>query len=592
MVEMGGSSCLLASLQSDDLHPGLFHAAAACFPSGFFDLSCSCPLCSELLLPLPSLKPFPCPRSTSSLCASLQTWADTFISELNDTHVEAELRTRNIPPAVRPAASCRRLRVGRRHSVLHLCTQQSGIRSHPPCGSMARLSIAGWRYSQHWNVPSSPPVHNPPQPCHLQPGVQLDTEALVAAYRASRRRLLVLGYNATLTTAVEAPRQPKKHFDQIQVQGSCIRSCQGQYRGSAGLLYLGAVRRCRPPEGPSSTEEVQATYVRGGAGRQVVQGSARWCRGSWATKCETLPSAAALLDCLLKAAFIYPCCSICFSVWSEIVFLTRCCRLVRLRLHVQALTRVNPAAYSCLAALSQNPLVDIVVGFWHCLSFAVLCARVCACACARARARARACACARASACACARACACANRPQPLQMILRLLPPSSDVSYPSYQHHHHHHFAAHPSSCSPPLQVISGGEKHRLEEVFSGLHIWLAAENGAVVRPAGSKVGGGTVHRYACWSVFPDRRCPADHASAWTSPGRSHRPHPARITPMSAPPLAAALPHLSSPPGPFSPSSPPPFFLPPLSSPCLSAGVGDHDGCRHRGVEGKRAAGV
>lgn len=29
-----------------------------------------------------------------------QTWADTFISELNDTHVEAELRTRNIPPHV------------------------------------------------------------------------------------------------------------------------------------------------------------------------------------------------------------------------------------------------------------------------------------------------------------------------------------------------------------------------------------------------------------------------------------------------------------------------------------------------------------
>ena len=29
-----------------------------------------------------------------------QTWADTFISELNDTHVEAELRVRHIPPAV------------------------------------------------------------------------------------------------------------------------------------------------------------------------------------------------------------------------------------------------------------------------------------------------------------------------------------------------------------------------------------------------------------------------------------------------------------------------------------------------------------
>ena len=29
-----------------------------------------------------------------------QTWADTFISELNDTHVEMELRTKHIPPQV------------------------------------------------------------------------------------------------------------------------------------------------------------------------------------------------------------------------------------------------------------------------------------------------------------------------------------------------------------------------------------------------------------------------------------------------------------------------------------------------------------
>ena len=38
-----------------------------------------------------------------------QTWADTFISELNDTHVEAELRTKHIPPQVpahRPAPCC------------------------------------------------------------------------------------------------------------------------------------------------------------------------------------------------------------------------------------------------------------------------------------------------------------------------------------------------------------------------------------------------------------------------------------------------------------------------------------------------------
>ena len=72
-----------------------------------------------------------------------QTWADTFISELNDTHVEAELRTKNIPP-------------------------------------------------------------------------HLNFDAIVNDYTRSNRRLLILGYNATLTTAVEAPRQPKKHFDQIQ----------------------------------------------------------------------------------------------------------------------------------------------------------------------------------------------------------------------------------------------------------------------------------------------------------------------------------------------------------------------------------------
>ncbi|KAK9804133.1 hypothetical protein WJX73_003206 [Symbiochloris irregularis] len=72
-----------------------------------------------------------------------QVWADTFISELNDTHVEAELRTKHIPPL-------------------------------------------------------------------------LDEEMAVNDFRRAKRRLLVLGYNATLTTSVEAPRQPTLHFDQIQ----------------------------------------------------------------------------------------------------------------------------------------------------------------------------------------------------------------------------------------------------------------------------------------------------------------------------------------------------------------------------------------
>ncbi|MEW5311818.1 MAG: hypothetical protein WDW38_003503 [Sanguina aurantia] len=90
-----------------------------------------------------------------------QNWADTFISELNDTHIEADLRTRHAPPA-------------------------------------------------------------------------LDIQAVVHAYSASARRLVVLGYNATLTTSVEAPRQPKRHFDTIRmlakvnpkVMASILELCQ------------------------------------------------------------------------------------------------------------------------------------------------------------------------------------------------------------------------------------------------------------------------------------------------------------------------------------------------------------------------------
>ena len=54
--------------------------------------------------------------------------------------------------------------------------------------------------------------------------MQLDMEAVVNDYTTSKRRLLVLGYNATLTTAVEAPRQPKRHFDQIQVSWQSFHS--------------------------------------------------------------------------------------------------------------------------------------------------------------------------------------------------------------------------------------------------------------------------------------------------------------------------------------------------------------------------------
>ena len=60
--------------------------------------------------------------------------------------------------------------------------------------------------------------------------VQLDTKMAVKHFSESTKRLLVLGYNATLTTAVEAPRQPKRHFDQIKVLSRpsvCLGDCIG-----------------------------------------------------------------------------------------------------------------------------------------------------------------------------------------------------------------------------------------------------------------------------------------------------------------------------------------------------------------------------
>eukprot|EP00951_Prasinocladus_malaysianus_P040518 scaffold466736_cov27-Prasinocladus_malaysianus.AAC.1 len=74
-----------------------------------------------------------------------QTWADTFISELNDTHVEKELSIRHVPAA-------------------------------------------------------------------------LDPVDIVADFsRVSGRRLLVLGYNATLTqSSTDTTLAPKRHFDQIK----------------------------------------------------------------------------------------------------------------------------------------------------------------------------------------------------------------------------------------------------------------------------------------------------------------------------------------------------------------------------------------
>ena len=72
-----------------------------------------------------------------------QTWAETFISELNDTHVEYQLRRINIPPGLRVADASE-------------------------------------------------------------------------AFGGCKKRLVVLGFNAALTCAIDAPRQPKRHFDHMR----------------------------------------------------------------------------------------------------------------------------------------------------------------------------------------------------------------------------------------------------------------------------------------------------------------------------------------------------------------------------------------
>ena len=63
----------------------------------------------------------------------------------------------------------------------------------------------------------------------LVSAAQLNVDQVVRDYDTSRRHLLVLGYNATLTTAVEAPRQPVRHFDQIKVACTPVHLSQSSF---------------------------------------------------------------------------------------------------------------------------------------------------------------------------------------------------------------------------------------------------------------------------------------------------------------------------------------------------------------------------
>mmetsp|Transcript_6225 Transcript_6225/g.15802 ORF Transcript_6225/g.15802 Transcript_6225/m.15802 type:complete len:1099 (-) Transcript_6225:258-3554(-) len=110
-----------------------------------------------------------------------QTWADTFITELNDTHVENALRIRHVPPV-------------------------------------------------------------------------LDQSEAVAAFQSTTgRRLIVLGYNATLTQNEEAPVQPKRHFDQIRAQTQILAETYNSVRQLAAhsqvtVVILSGANRSRLTE--------------------------------------------------------------------------------------------------------------------------------------------------------------------------------------------------------------------------------------------------------------------------------------------------------------------------------------------------------
>ena len=81
-----------------------------------------------------------------------QTWADTFISELNDTHVEAELRTKHIPPQVGRLCAvlyCAVLCCAAERLQLWFCMQNSSARVHRrginngPAAFVKRAVLAG-----------------------------------------------------------------------------------------------------------------------------------------------------------------------------------------------------------------------------------------------------------------------------------------------------------------------------------------------------------------------------------------------------------------------------------------------------------------
>lgn len=127
-----------------------------------------------------------------------QTWADTFISELNDTHVEAELRTKHIPPQVEYSlapcvtASCDSLQARFVTAYEPVCQGEEQRGWH--CNASRSAPLSGMPCSSHGQML----MFRDDNIDIVHVGVQLDAQETVGHYTQSKR-LLVLGHNLTFT---------------------------------------------------------------------------------------------------------------------------------------------------------------------------------------------------------------------------------------------------------------------------------------------------------------------------------------------------------------------------------------------------------
>ena len=111
-----------------------------------------------------------------------QTWADTFISELNDTHVEAELRTKHIPPQVpHPCSTSTAVAAVCLHFIRIQCS--TGPTQHRPSEHWQALRCQVWAMDVHMRHPGNhvwSQVHDPLWlPTTLTPSCQHDKRAKV-----------------------------------------------------------------------------------------------------------------------------------------------------------------------------------------------------------------------------------------------------------------------------------------------------------------------------------------------------------------------------------------------------------------------------